>query len=340
MVLTRNSTPRSRRYARRAFGPPATTAIIKTALSQGRQRIPRPSDAEMNQRYRQCIADVWNRIAHEAGVPRSAKITFVNEIDDEAVPPDVNGLFTYLERDYIYDVEIPRPVSPGEAQTFPRGVKTNDAPYTSQGLFKFDTNSKIIECTESCSCQSRCINRVTQCPRQIPIEIFKTAKRGWGVRTTVSLVRGQVLGIYTGFLISRKNAGKLLGERAAYIFQLDIEEDPNDTPTTAYSIDAFQCGNWTRFINHSCSANTRIIAVAHGLVAVDSGLPYYLAFVATENIAPATELTLDYGPAEQSAWASKKYLEKSRSKKLKRRKNQPPCQCGASQCRGWLPLMS
>ncbi|KAJ7664225.1 hypothetical protein B0H14DRAFT_3910033 [Mycena olivaceomarginata] len=108
MVLTRNSTPRSRRYARRAFGPPATTAIIKTALSQGRQRIPRPSDAEMNQRYRQCIADVWNRIAHEAGVPRSAKITFVNEIDDEAVPPDVNGLFTYLERDYIYDVEIPR----------------------------------------------------------------------------------------------------------------------------------------------------------------------------------------------------------------------------------------
>ncbi|KAJ7801788.1 hypothetical protein B0H14DRAFT_3155381, partial [Mycena olivaceomarginata] len=218
---------------------------------------------EMNQRYRQCIADVWNRIAHEAGVPRSAEITFVNEIDDEAVPPDVNGLFTYLERDYIYDVEIPRPMSPGEAQTFPRGVKTNDAPYTSQGLFKFDTNSKIIECTGSCSCRSRCINRVTQCPRQIPIEIFKTAKRGWGVRATEALVRGQVLGIYTG---SRKNAGKLLGERA-YIFQLDIGEDPNDTPTTAYSIDVFQCGNWSRFINHSCSANTRIIAVAHGLVA-------------------------------------------------------------------------
>ncbi|KAJ7876363.1 hypothetical protein B0H14DRAFT_2714308 [Mycena olivaceomarginata] len=352
MVLTRNSTPRSKRYARRAFGPPATikptatTAIIKTALSQGRQRIPRPSDAEMNQRYRQCIADVWNRIAHEAGVPQSAKITFVNEIDDEAVPPGVNGLFTYLERDYIYDVEIPRPVTPGEAQAYPCGVKTNDAPYTSQGLFKFDTNSKIIECTESCSCRSRCINRVTQCPRQIPIEIFKTAKRGWGVRTAEALVRGQVLGIYTG---SRKNAGKLLGERAAYIFQLDMDEDPNDTPTTAYSIDAFQCGKTAQqklhssqlnACSHSCGANTRIIAVAHGPVAVNGGLPYYLAFVAAENIAPATELTLDYGPAEQSAWASKKYREKSRSKKLKRRKNQPPCQCGASQCRGWLPLMS
>ncbi|KAJ7797176.1 hypothetical protein B0H14DRAFT_2912453 [Mycena olivaceomarginata] len=309
MVLTRNSTPRSKRYARRAFGPPGTTTIIKTALSQGRQRIPRPFDAEMNQRYRQCIADVWNKIAHEAGVPRSAKITFVNEIDDEAVPPDVNGLFTYLERDYIYDVEIPTPVSPGEAQTFPRGVKTNDAPYTSQGLFKFDTNSKIIECTENCFCRSRCINRVTQCP---------------------PLVRGQVLGIYTG---SRKNAGKLLGERAAYIFQLDIDEDPK-----RYTHHRIQ--HRCIPMRHSCSANTRIIAVAHGLVAVDSGLPYYLAFVASENIAPATELTLDYGPAEQSAWASKKYLEKSRSKKLKRRKNQIPCQCGASQCRGWLPLMS
>ncbi|KAJ7795490.1 hypothetical protein B0H14DRAFT_2919163 [Mycena olivaceomarginata] len=155
----------------------------------------------------------------------------------EAVPPDVNGLFTYFERDYIYDVEIPRPVSPGEAQTFPRGVKTNDAPYTSQGLFKFDRNSKIIECTESCSCRSRCINRATQCPR---------------VRTTEALMRGQVLGIYTG---SRKNAGKLLGERAAYIFQLDIEEDPNDTPTTAYSIDAFQCGKTTQQRLHTSQLN-------------------------------------------------------------------------------------
>ncbi|KAJ7787441.1 hypothetical protein B0H14DRAFT_2629303 [Mycena olivaceomarginata] len=208
-------------------------------------------------------------------------------------------------------------------------------------------STQIRRSLNSCSCRSRCINRVTQYPRQIPIEIFKTAKRGWGVRTTEALVRGQVLGIYTG---SRKNAGKLLGERAAYIFQLDIDEDPNDTPTTAYSIDAFQCGKTAQqrlhssqlnACSHSCSANTRIIAVAHGLVAVvDSGLPYYLAFVASENIAPATELTLDYGPAEQSAWASKKYLEKSRSKKLKRRKNQTPCQCGASQCRGWLPLMS
>ncbi|KAJ7724164.1 hypothetical protein B0H14DRAFT_3004223, partial [Mycena olivaceomarginata] len=235
-----HSTPRSKRYARRAFGPPATTAIIKTGLSQGRQWIPRPTDAEMNQRYRQCIADVWNRIAYEAGVPQSAKITFVNEIDDKAVPPGVNGLFTYLERDYIHDVGIPRPATPGEAQAYPRSVKTNDAPYTSQGLFKFDTNSKIIECTESCSCRSRCIDRVTQCPRQIPIEIFKTAKRGRGVRTAEALMRGQVLGIYTGYVLHGRNAGKLLGERAAYIFQLDMDEDPNDTPTTAYSIERLQ----------------------------------------------------------------------------------------------------
>ncbi|KAJ7934902.1 hypothetical protein B0H13DRAFT_1518845, partial [Mycena leptocephala] len=60
-------------------------------------------------------------------------------------------------------------------------------------------------------------------------------------------------------------------------------------------------GNWTRFINHSCAPNTKIIAVAYDTM-LEENLPYYLAFVATENIPPGIELTLDYNPAEQEAW--------------------------------------
>ncbi|KAJ7850471.1 hypothetical protein B0H13DRAFT_1644489, partial [Mycena leptocephala] len=68
-----------------------------------------------------------------------------------------------------------------------------------QGLFKFSTDSKIIECNDNCACPTSCFNRVAQRPRRIPIEIFKTEKRGWGVRTSNALVRGQVLGLYTGY---------------------------------------------------------------------------------------------------------------------------------------------
>ncbi|KAJ7934065.1 hypothetical protein B0H13DRAFT_1465201, partial [Mycena leptocephala] len=149
-----------------------------------------------------------------------------------------------------------------------------------QGLFKFGMDSKIIECNENCTCPTSRVNRVAQRPRRIPIEIFKTQKRGWGVRTSNALVRGQVLGLYTD---PRGKANTLSGKRASYLFQLDIDEDPGDNPDVAYSMDAFHCGNWTRFINHSCSPNTQIISVAYDTVDEDN-MPYYLAFVATENI--------------------------------------------------------
>ncbi|KAJ7920940.1 hypothetical protein B0H13DRAFT_1604908, partial [Mycena leptocephala] len=198
-----------------------------------------------------------------------------------------------------------------------------------QGLFKFNTDSKVIECNENCTCPTNCTNRVAQRPRQIPIDIFKTEKRGWGARTSDVLVRGQVLGLYTGCVsFRREKAHKLFGKRASYIFELDIDEEPGDSPRDAYSVDAFHCGNWTRFINHSCSPNVQVIAVAYDTV--DDDTPYVLAFVAIEKICPGTELTLDYSPAKQGAWERKKYKDEARVKK------QPRCLCGTKECRGWM----
>ncbi|KAJ7862256.1 SET domain-containing protein [Mycena olivaceomarginata] len=347
MVLTRkNATPRTIRHEHRA-GRRAAPSFSK----------PRPKKSHVTIRpklmtstpYRQWIENEWNKRAREAGVSESAMITFVNEVDNEAVPPEVDVLFTYLERNYIYDIGIPEPGTlvgcrrDGGAGC-PRGCFSThghqrNIAYTSQGLFKFNTYSKIIECNENCTCPTSCINRVAQRPRRIPIEIFKTESRGWGVRTSVALVRGQVLGLYTGLLIRRQKASKLLGERASYIFQLDIDEDPGDNPDDAYSVDALRCGNWTRFINHSCSPNTKIIAVAYDTM-IEENLPYYLAFVATENISPGIELTLDYNPAEQEAWELKKYKEKSRSKKLKNMRQQKRCLCGARDCREWIAVVA
>ncbi|KAK6980585.1 hypothetical protein R3P38DRAFT_3072947 [Favolaschia claudopus] len=283
--------------------------------------------------HAQVIADEWNEVARQSGVPENAKITFINEIDHEPVPPDINTLFTYLEKDCLSSVQVP---NPPKAETMP--CIGRHSAFTDEGLFTFDTNCKIIiECGQDCSAASSCENRVTQLPRTIPIEIFKTAERGWAARSAVPLVRGQVLGLYTGLIISRTTASKLIGADAAYIFQLDMDEPQDADPSLVYSVDAFRSGNWTRYINHSCSPNTAIITVARG--SAHESLPYTLAFVATQNIVPLAELTLDYDPSEAKKFAEKKYREKSRSKILKRKRNQTPCKCGTLQCRGWLPQM-
>jgi hypothetical protein len=47
---------------------------------------------------REEIQHQWNLIAREAG---AAEIAFVNEIDDEEVPPNIGLLFKYLERSYL-----------------------------------------------------------------------------------------------------------------------------------------------------------------------------------------------------------------------------------------------
>ena len=43
------------------------------------------------------------------------------------------------------------------------------------------TRYAIYECNELCNCDERCKTRVVQMGRQIPLEIFKTKNRGWGI---------------------------------------------------------------------------------------------------------------------------------------------------------------
>ncbi|KAJ6570741.1 hypothetical protein B0H10DRAFT_1752163, partial [Mycena sp. CBHHK59/15] len=62
----------------------------------------------------------------------------------------------------------------------------------------------------------------------------------------------------------REEADKLSGSRASYCFDIDINEDMDEaTPDPAYSVDAYGCGNWTRFLNHSCCPNLQIISVVY-----------------------------------------------------------------------------
>ncbi|KAJ7035176.1 hypothetical protein C8F04DRAFT_541257 [Mycena alexandri] len=103
------------------------------------------------------IQHAWNKVARDAG---AAGVEFVNEVDEEEVPPGINVLFPYLERGYLFDIGIAETsplvgcrcdamVGCDEAEASQcscQAVAEGGSAYTSQGLFKFNTDSEIIEC--------------------------------------------------------------------------------------------------------------------------------------------------------------------------------------------------
>ncbi|XP_059758590.1 histone-lysine N-methyltransferase SETDB2 isoform X5 [Balaenoptera ricei] len=67
----------------------------------------------------------------------------------------------------------------------------------------------IYECSLLCKCNRRmCQNRVVQHGPQVRLQVFKTEKKGWGVRCLDDIDRGTFVCIYSGRLLSRSNTEK------------------------------------------------------------------------------------------------------------------------------------
>ncbi|XP_045144995.1 histone-lysine N-methyltransferase SETDB2 [Echinops telfairi] len=67
----------------------------------------------------------------------------------------------------------------------------------------------IYECSLLCKCsRHRCQNRVVQRGPQVRLQVFKTEKKGWGVRCLDDIDRGTFICIYSGRLLSRANTEK------------------------------------------------------------------------------------------------------------------------------------
>jgi histone-lysine N-methyltransferase SUV39H len=53
--------------------------------------------------------------------------------------------------------------------------------YDADGLIHHPPGTAIFECNNQCHCGRTCPNRVVQRGRRMPVEIFKTQKKGWGM---------------------------------------------------------------------------------------------------------------------------------------------------------------
>ncbi|XP_069729111.1 histone-lysine N-methyltransferase EHMT1 isoform X4 [Phaenicophaeus curvirostris] len=163
----------------------------------------------------------------------------------------------------------------------------------------------IFECNHACSCWRTCRNRVVQNGLRTRLQLYRTQKMGWGVRTMQDIPPGTFVCEYVGELISDSEAD--VREEDSYLFDLDNKGGE------VYCIDARFYGNISRFINHLCEPN--LIPVRVFMSHQDLRFPR-IAFFSTRHIEAGEELGFDYG---DRFWDIKgKYFS---------------CQCGSPKCK-------
>uniref|UniRef100_A0A8C0FV65 Euchromatic histone lysine methyltransferase 1 n=1 Tax=Bubo bubo TaxID=30461 RepID=A0A8C0FV65_BUBBB len=137
------------------------------------------------------------------------------------------------------------------------------------------------------------------------LQLYRTQKMGWGVRTMQDIPLGTFVCEYVGELISDSEAD--VREEDSYLFDLDNKDGE------VYCIDARFYGNISRFINHLCEPN--LIPVRVFMSHQDLRFPR-IAFFSTRHIEAGEEIGFDYG---DRFWDIKgKYFS---------------CQCGSPKCK-------
>lgn len=252
-------------------------------------------------------------------------VSVVNDQDKTPFPET----FVYINN-LIFNSAVPRPdpdfLSGCECIGRCRNVKGGnycheDSPYNNNGKLALTHTGAIYECNSNCTCDpAACPNRVVQRGRMVPLEIFKTQKKGWGVRTKTTIKKNTFVEEYLGEVITEEEGairGKVYDKIGlSYLFDMDLADGDDQK----YVIDSYICGNSSHFFNHSCSPNLIVYGVFY-----DSMDPSFhrLAFFSNQDIPAGVELTFDYtGTNDADDTFSKKF----------------PCHCGSNSCRNWIHI--
>ncbi|PBK71342.1 SET domain-containing protein [Armillaria solidipes] len=219
------------------------------------------------------------------------------------------------------------------------GTGLKDWIYDPQGRVRDEClldGAPIFECNDLCRCEDDCRNRVVQNGRKIPIKIAKTEKKGWGVfySGTRRIPKGTFVGIYAGEIVTWEEA-EMRGMTydkwgRTYLFDLDFNHIEGIDDAHKYSVDAYHAGNFTRYLNHSCSPNCTLAACY--INEANLHKPLLAIFTCTDVLA-GEELTFSYCGA-----VTEKTIADT-AKKVKAGKVSDvhtPCHCGAALCNGWL----
>ncbi|XP_060211138.1 histone-lysine N-methyltransferase, H3 lysine-9 specific SUVH5-like [Lycium barbarum] len=274
------------------------------------------SSKKSNMRHGVCVPAITER-------KESLPITTMNTIDGEKPPP-----FKYIKKMYPAGF---RPAPPKGCDCIGRCSDANrcscavkngfEIPYNHNGAI-VEIKPLVYECGPSCGCPPSCYNRVSQHGIKVPLEIFKTDTRGWGVRALTSISSGTFICEYTGKLLEDTEAERRIGNDE-YLFDIGQNYSGCTMNSLAeeggYTIDAAHYGNVGRFINHNCSPNMYAQNVFYDHE--DKKMPHIMLFAA-DNIPPLKELSYHYNYSVDQVYES--------DGKIKEKK----CFCGSSDCTG------
>ncbi|KAE8021256.1 hypothetical protein FH972_007163 [Carpinus fangiana] len=163
----------------------------------------------------------------------------------------------------------------------------SDFPYVSRdGGRLIEAKDVVFECGPKCGCGPDCANRTSQRGLKYRLEVFRTPKKGWAVRSWDFIPSGAPVCEYTGILMRTQDLDSVSENN--YIFEIDclqtmrglggrerrfrdvsvptsiseptiISSDrPDDLRSEnipEFCIDAGSTGNIARFINHCCEPN-------------------------------------------------------------------------------------
>uniref|UniRef100_A0AC34QE42 Methionine synthase n=1 Tax=Panagrolaimus sp. JU765 TaxID=591449 RepID=A0AC34QE42_9BILA len=147
-----------------------------------------------------------------------------------------------------------------------------------------------VECGPDCLCETQgCSNRKMTSFVSPNVEIRLVPNMGFGVFAKEFIAEGTDVGVYWGFVTFRSSTS---------FDKIEFPDKPYGFSTFDHFtnmdvlIDAQNCGNFTRFMNHSCNNNLNCRVVYIG---GDCGRIPSPVFFAMRDIQSGEQLTIDYG---------------------------------------------
>lgn len=218
-------------------------------------------------------------------------IRAVNTIDDDG-PPWFNYIsnMIYLES---YRLLVPSGCDCTNGCLFSKNCSClikngGEISYNQEGCILEGSKNLVYECGPLCKCNSSCYNRVTQLGIRFPLEVFKTNKNEWGVRSRVGIPSGSFICEYLGELSNENGTRDTTSQCGCSKDRKYIRIIIDGSS----AIDASLYGNVGRFINHSCfwpNLSAQNVLYDHD----DKRMPHIMLF-AIKDIPPLEELTCNF----------------------------------------------
>ncbi|NWW73678.1 SETMR methyltransferase, partial [Climacteris rufus] len=187
----------------------------------------------------------------------------------------------------------------------------------------------VFECNSLCRCGAGCPSRLVQRGLRRGLQVFRTPRKGWGVRALEPIPRGgfvcEYAGEVLGFAEARRRTQAQTAQDTNYI--IAVREHLHDGRVLETFVDPTRVGNVGRFLNHSCEPNLFMVPVR-----VDSMVPKLALFAATD-ISAGEELCYDYsGRSHNLPGPSREHKPVEEENGLRK-----PCYCGSRSCASFLP---